>query len=285
MNDQYKININLKEINICESIYGNMFFPKNDVVAGKSLPLYGEWSEGENIVMSQFLNKGDSVVDIGANIGTTSIALSRFVGETGKVFSFEPQQIMAQCLSANVLINNLRNIEVYTLAVSSKSGWVYLDSDELSAKGRYGSVGISDNGHQVKAINLNEFEIKDCAFIKIDVEGHEWEVIQGADFFLKLHRPVVYFEAKKELANTKEVIKWFMNNGWDCYWHFAFWFRENNWKKQQKNIFGGTGDMNIIAVPRTKVQPNNFPKLKSENDKWDGDSYLKFYADNRIKLV
>ena len=279
------MHINLKEFAICESIYGNMIFPKNDVVVGKSLPLYGEWAEGENIVMSQFLTIGDNVIDIGANIGTTSISLSRSVGESGKVFSFEPQQLMAQCLSANVLINNRRNIEVFTLAVSSKSGWVYLDSDELGAKGRYGSVGVGDNGHRVKAINLNEFEIKDCAFIKIDVEGHEWEVIQGADSFLKLHKPVVYFEAKKELAGTREVIKWFMNNGWDCYWHFAFWFRKNNWKQQQKNIFDGTGDMNIIAVPRAKVQPNNFPKLKSENEIWDGDSYLKYYTDNRIKLV
>ncbi|GIT21551.1 MAG: hypothetical protein CM1200mP40_12330 [Gammaproteobacteria bacterium] len=108
--------------------------------------MYGEWSEGENIVMSRFVNNGDIVIDIGANIGTTAISLSRSVGETGKVYAFEPQQIMSQCLSANVLINNIKNIEVYTLAISSKSGWVYLDSDELSSKGRYGSVGVAEKG-------------------------------------------------------------------------------------------------------------------------------------------
>jgi len=196
-NDWYKMNINLKDLIICESLYGNMIFPRNDMVVGRSLPLYGEWSEGENIVMSQFVNNGDSVIDIGANIGTTAISLSRSVGESGKVFAFEPQQIISQCLSANVLLNNIKNIEVYTLAVSSKSGWVYLDTDELSMKGRYGSVSIADKGHLVKSINLNEFKIKECSFIKIDVEGHEWEVIQGAESFLNSHKPVVYFEAKK----------------------------------------------------------------------------------------
>ena len=114
----------------------------------------------------EHVNNGDIVIDIGANIGTTAISLSRSVGETGKVYAFEPQQIMSQCLSANVLINNIKNIEVYTLAISSKSGWVYLDSDELSSKGRYGSVGVADKGHQVKAINMNEFKIKECGFIK-----------------------------------------------------------------------------------------------------------------------
>ena len=146
-NDRYKMNINLKDLNICESLYGNMIFPRNDMVVGRSLPLYGEWSEGENIVMSQLVNNGDSVIDIGANIGTTAISLSRSVGESGKVFAFEPQQIISQCLSANVLLNNIKNIEVYTLAVSSKSGWVYLDTDELSTKGRYGSVSVADKGH------------------------------------------------------------------------------------------------------------------------------------------
>ena len=67
-NDWYKMNINLKDLNICESLYGNMIFPRNDMVVGRSLPLYGEWSEGENIVMSQLVNNGDSVIDIGANI-------------------------------------------------------------------------------------------------------------------------------------------------------------------------------------------------------------------------
>ena len=284
-NDRYKMNINLKDLNICESLYGNMIFPRNDMVVGRSLPLYGEWSEGENIVMSQLVNNGDSVIDIGANIGTTAISLSRSVGESGKVFAFEPQQIISQCLSANVLLNNIKNIEVYTLAVSSKSGWVYLDTDELSTKGRYGSVSVADKGHLVKSINLNEFKIKECSFIKIDVEGHEWEVIQGAESFLNSHKPVVYFEAKKELTSTRECIKWFMGNGWDCYWHFAFWYRKNNWKKRQDNIFGGTGDMNILAVPRTKIQPDNFPKLQSENELWDGDLYLKFYSDKQIPLV
>ena len=76
-----------------------------------------------------------------------------------------------------------------------------------------------------------------------------------------------------------------MGNGWDCYWHFAFWYRKNNWKKHQDNIFGGTGDMNILAVPRTKIQPDNFTKLQSENELWDGDLYLKFYSDKQIPLV
>ena len=40
-----------------------------------------------------------------------------------------------------------------------------------------------------------------------------------------------------------------------------------------------------LAVPRTKIQPDNFPKLQSENELWDGDLYLKFYSDKQIPLI
>ena len=215
-NDWYKMNINLKDLIICESLYGNMIFPRNDMVVGRSLPLYGEWSEGENIVMSQFVNNGDSVIDIGANIGTTAISLSRSVGESGNVFAFEPQQIISQCLSANVLLNNIKNIEVYTLAVSSKSGWVYLDTDELSMKGRYGSVSIADKGHLVKSINLNNFKIEnfyDDAELTdlrmsqagdLDLEGNTIDICRGIEVGHIFKLGQKYSEKMKAKITTKD---------------------------------------------------------------------------------
>jgi len=68
-----------------------MVWPKDDGVIGPCLLSYGEWSEGENIIMSQFIEEGDTVIDIGANIGTTVLSLSKKVGEKGKVLAFEPK--------------------------------------------------------------------------------------------------------------------------------------------------------------------------------------------------
>lgn len=88
--------------------------------------------------------------------------------------------MVSRCLNANLLNNsNIKNEEAYTLAVSSLSGLVELDSDALVAKGKFGSAGISDRGRQVKSITLNEFDVKDCSFIKIYVEGREWKIIKG----------------------------------------------------------------------------------------------------------
>ena len=53
---------------IGDCIHGVMTWPVGDGVLGPCLKNYGEWSEGENIIMSQFINNGDTVIDIGANM-------------------------------------------------------------------------------------------------------------------------------------------------------------------------------------------------------------------------
>ena len=279
------MNIKLEKLQVADTLYGKMIFPENDAVVGKSLPLYGEWSEGENIVMSQFVEPGDTVLDIGANIGTTVISLSKRVGATGKVYAFEPQQLMSQCLNANLVLNNIKNVDVFSLAVSSETGWVLLNDQELSDAGRYGSVGISIDGTPAQAIHLNEFPTDKCSFVKIDVEGHEWNIVQGGDKFLVQHQPVVYLEAKKELDGTQKYLTWFMDNGWVCYWHFAFWYRDNNRNKVSNNIFGGTGDMNVVAVPEGSDPLENLLQIKSPQDKWDSKTYFDFYKKNNIPVV
>ena len=65
--------VNLKNFQVTDTIHGTMVSLKNDAVLGQWLKKYGEWSQGENIIMSKFVSKGDIVIDIGANIGTTCL--------------------------------------------------------------------------------------------------------------------------------------------------------------------------------------------------------------------
>jgi FkbM family methyltransferase len=280
--------INLKNnFLIGECIHGFMIWPMGDGVLGPCLKNYGEWSEGENIIMSQFINKGDTVIDIGANIGTTVLSLSKQVGENGQVLAFEPQNHIAQCLNTNLTINGITNVIVDNAAISKKCGWAKINDKEFEESGRYGEAGISKDGTtKIRTINLDEIELDRCSLIKIDIEGHEWDAIQGGKNFLKKHKPVLYMEAKKDQVGTKKFLKWFFDNGWICYWHYAIWFRENNYKNNKKCIHDpGLGDMNIVAVPRDKKQPTNLLKLKNYNEEWDGDRLINFYSSNQIPMI
>lgn len=129
--------VNLKNFQVTDTIHGTMVSLKNDAVLGQWLKKYGEWSQGENIIMSKFVSKGDIVIDIGANIGTTVLSLSKQVSDEGKVLAFEPQSLMAQCLQTNLSLNDITNVIVDTAAISDKNGWTFLNDATFSGIGRY----------------------------------------------------------------------------------------------------------------------------------------------------
>ena len=279
------MNIKFKKFRITPTIHGSMIWPANDSVIGKCLAVYGEWSEGANMLLSQIVKKGDTVLDVGANIGTTVLPMSKNVGEKGKVIAFEPQNLMSQCLNANLTINDITNVEVYNLAISNKSGWAKLNNQDFIENGKYGEASISNNGTRIKTITLNEFIVDSCSLVKIDIEGHEWEALQGGVEFLEKHKPSIYFEAKKELKKTKKCTKWLFENDWHCYWHFAWWFRENNFNNIKKNIFLGDGDMNILSVHKSRVQPKNLLKIQNPNEDWSREKYIEFYEKNNLEFI
>ena len=272
---------------IGDCIHGVMTWPVGDRVLGPCLKNYGEWSEGENIIMSQFISNGDTVLDIGANIGTTVLSLSKQVGEKGKVLAFEPQNHISQCLNTNLTLNGITNVIVDNAAISKKCGWAKINDKDFHDSGRYGEAGISKDGTtKIRTIKLDEINLDSCSLVKIDIEGHEWDAIQGGGEFLKKHKPVLYMEAKKDELGTKKFLKWFFDNGWVCYWHFALWFRENNYKNNTKCIHDpGLGDMNIVAVPENDKQPINLLKLESYDEDWNGDTLKEFYISNKIPMI
>ena len=92
--------------------HGSFQFCVNEFI-GTALKEYGEFSEIELSIMSNFIEKGDFVFDVGANIGAFTIPFAKKVGENGKVFTFEPQPNVHNLLKNNVKLNNLDNVELF----------------------------------------------------------------------------------------------------------------------------------------------------------------------------
>ena len=162
------MDINLKNFNLAQCIHGIMVWPTNDSAIGKCLPLYGEWSEGENIIMSEYINEGDTVIDIGANIGTTVLSMSKNVGKTGKVIAFEPQLIMSQCLNTNLTLNDITNVDIYNLAISNKSGWAKL------------------NDHEFLQVDLDRGEPEEMVLEGLKKEGHDIKILVEENDWIRL---------------------------------------------------------------------------------------------------
>jgi FkbM family methyltransferase len=127
-------------------------------------------------------------LDIGANIGLYSIVSSLKVGESGKVYAFEPQPNLANIIQQNATLNNLNNITINNCALSDKSGTMELyfpdpKNDGEATLGRLTSNSVSNISVDVKTLDdlyeKSQLFLKTDYAIKIDIEGAELLALNG----------------------------------------------------------------------------------------------------------
>lgn len=194
---------------------------ENDTIIS-TISEHGSW-EGHLVNLYYRLLKPNSVViDIGANIGYHSIHFGKIVGSNGKVFSFEPQKLIYDILSTNILKNGLSNIiSQHNFGLSSEEGILYLsnikDVSYNNGMINFGGVKLSNDstgGLKVRVKTLDEIFSGNVDFIKVDIEGMEYEVIQGADTTIKKSLPIIFIEITK---NHDELYSYFKEGGYEVY--------------------------------------------------------------------
>jgi FkbM family methyltransferase len=132
--------------------------------------------------ISSMLRAGDIVIDVGANIGTTVIPSSLIVGEAGKVYAFEPHPRIFSYLKGNLRLNKIVNVEAYNTALGNQKGSIYLQNNDNDDMNRI-CAGNEKDCLQAPIITLDSFmkEGEKIALLKIDVEGYEMFVLDGAE--------------------------------------------------------------------------------------------------------
>lgn len=152
---------------------------------------------------------GSIAVDAGAHFGTYSYPLSRLVGKRGKVISVEPIEEDARFLRAAARQLRLP-IEVHHCALSSSLGIMTLHVPDLHGKRKtaLSSLEAAGSGGTTREVvvkqldDLLEEAERPVSFIKIDVEGHEIEVLKGAEATIARHRPNLLIESDRGLRES-----------------------------------------------------------------------------------
>jgi FkbM family methyltransferase len=152
--------------------------------------------------LAEVLSSGQVFYDVGANVGFFSLIAAKLVGDSGKVFAFEPLSENAEAMRRNARLNGMSNVTVVEAAVGSASG-----SGELHVTDWDGGStliksalphGNSECSRAVKVITLDDFvrenHVPLPSVIKIDVEGLEAEVLHGALETILVSRPTLIYE-------------------------------------------------------------------------------------------
>ena len=183
---------------------GVSFLARPSVPIGYNVTFFGTYEPELRALMRRYLVPGGVAVDIGANVGWHTLLMARLIGPTGRVLAVEANPSVRARLSEHLQANHLSNVTIVASALGDQPGRLRFLAPPVDAFGAGDGhvAGEKDKGSQhiveteVTTLDvLAEQEmLQRLDFVKIDVEGFEWPVLQGASATFAKFRPVVCFE-------------------------------------------------------------------------------------------
>ena len=166
---------------------------------GWTLYSYGCLDYWDERMIKKLLHPGAVCFDIGAHIGYYSLLMSRWVGPSGKVISFEPMPYTYSFLILNLERNRAHNVAPKQIAVGDTAGYVQMAAADNR---RLGWSSVTEFGETKVSCTSVDAEIeashlKAVDFIKIDVEGYELHVLRGCEQTIKQLQPKIMFEVNE----------------------------------------------------------------------------------------
>lgn len=189
------------------------------VYAGFKEPIYN--------FLENYLEGTGVIIDVGSNIGAFSLNVARLINNKKltnlRIISFEPNPIISAGFRYNIKLNPILSdkIELHELACGSENQEANLTFNKSNS----GGGRISTNGIPVKMVRLDDFLTKykgQVKVLKIDVEGFEPSVLQGARKMISTSRPLLYMEVtdqwyRENGSSSSEVIQNLRSLHYDIY--------------------------------------------------------------------
>jgi FkbM family methyltransferase len=176
---------------VARTVFGAAIAGRTDDIIQRHLFYFGVWEPNLTGFLSARLRPGDIFVDVGANIGYFTLLASRLVGSSGRVIAIEASPNIFARLSDNLKRNRVGNVDSSNVAVSDRFGTTQLFLGSDSNLGQTGTVARPGSRYECDIDTapldalLATVDVARVRFVKVDVEGAEWSVLQGMQGLLR----------------------------------------------------------------------------------------------------
>jgi FkbM family methyltransferase len=253
--------------------YGLIAYNRNDQYIGRSLQAYGEYSQIEVAFLERWLRPGDVVIEAGANLGAVTVPLARAVGPRGSVFAYEPQRLVFQLLCCNLALNELGNVVARPSAAGARVGAARVPAIPPSMAHNFGGVALSADAEASEPVpveRIDDLGLPACRLIKVDVEGMEAEVLEGARATIARARPLLYLENDRA-DRSRALIELVESLEYRAFWHLPPLFNPANFVGRAENLFGNIVSVNMFCVPKeSDGRPSGLIEVAGPDDTWVG---------------
>lgn len=191
----------------------------NDTHFSQWIAQTGQIDHGQRIAerFAKWFGPGDTAIDVGACLGDHTVPYAQIVGHTGKVYAFEPNQEAYECLIYNT--KNYNQIQCFNFGLSDAEQDIgFVRHPNLGAS--YLEQGTGTSVH-IKPLDslIDSYDFSKTKFIKIDVEGFELNVLEGAVKIITQYRPVIMIEIAgchqaRYGKQPSDIYAWLTKNGY-----------------------------------------------------------------------
>lgn len=232
--------------------HGTMLAFPGDQFVTRCLEVYGEFSQAEWKLLEQLIKPGMIVVEVGANIGAHTVAMAQAC-RPGVLYAFEPQRRVFQVLCANLALNDVDNVVARPEACGAEAGTASIPPLDYASNSNFGGVSLraaGQPGETVRVIRLDDLGLTRCGLIKIDVEGFELQVLNGAAETIARCRPVLYVENDRA-EHQRALIRRIHEMDYRMFWHTPPLAGPGNFNGVERQVFDQNyASLNMLCVPR-----------------------------------
>jgi FkbM family methyltransferase len=226
---------------IKDARWGQFILITGDLIS-RYMSEFGEWCETEIDLFRFILPNNGVCIEVGANMGTHTVPLSKICAN-GRIFCFEPQRPIFQILCGNLALNNCTNVFAVQQAVGAASRLIEIQTCNYDRQWNYGSFSISEGfsteedyegplqREAVEMVALDDHKtisgLEAVDLLKIDVEGHEMDVLSGSERLVSRTIPDIFIEAHNKNV-VQELMGFLKRFNYKAYWFVAKRIRDDN---------------------------------------------------------
>ncbi|WP_158802903.1 FkbM family methyltransferase [Acidisoma sp. L85] len=198
---------------VAPTVYGQMILSRYDInQTGALLRTGAAEGHGDIELMRSILATIEAphvFVDVGANVGAYSLGLTSAIGSQGKIYAFEPQRIIFNMLAGTMALNGVTNVFCHNIALGEREDLIEIPQFDYDKSLNFGSIEFGPQQKEalsqtrgknpekieyVRLATLDSFEFTNVNLLKIDAEGMEMQILEGANQTISNCRPVMYIE-------------------------------------------------------------------------------------------
>lgn len=213
-----RANFNFKSKNFKKLFDFNLSYFHNDTISTE-ISINGYFEREQLEILDTLIKKKQIFIDIGANIGNHTLY---FRNKFKKIYCFEPHPKIFKVLKLNT--EDYKNIRVFPLGISNSKNRLYFKPKKSNnISGTNFKKEIKNKGRIVHFKKLDKIiNSKSISFVKIDVEGNEFDVLKSMNKNLLKNNMVIQLEFNpKEFSEENKIIKFLKEKGYENFYFFS----------------------------------------------------------------